>query len=61
MVDGSGQRSARGHVQGRTKRELMENLQSALEEALEMNREHALSGMRDIDYQEIELQVSSEA
>ena len=29
--------------QGRTKRELMENLQSALEEALEMNREHALS------------------
>ena len=47
--------------QGRTKRELMENLQSALEEALEMNREHALSGMRDIDYQEIELQVSSEA
>ena len=47
--------------QGRTKRELLDNLQSALEEALEMNRENALSGMRDTNYEDVEIQVSSPA
>ena len=40
--------------QGATRQELMENLRSALEEALEMNRADALAGMTG-DYEEVSL------
>jgi predicted RNase H-like HicB family nuclease len=42
--------------QGNTKEELIENLYSALNEALEMNRADALSVING-DYEEIDLQV----
>ena len=42
--------------QGRTKRELLENLESALREALEMNREAALADA-PVDYQEVSIKV----
>ena len=40
--------------QGATREELMENLRSALEEALEMNRADALAGMTG-EYEEVSL------
>ena len=40
--------------QGATRQELMENLRSALEEALEMNRADALAGMTG-EYEEVSL------
>ncbi len=40
--------------QGVTRQELMDNLRSALEEALEMNRADALAGMTG-DYEEVSL------
>ena len=40
--------------QGTTREELMENLLSALEEALEMNRADALAGMTG-EYEEVSL------
>jgi predicted RNase H-like HicB family nuclease len=42
--------------QGHTREELMENLQSALEEALEMNRADALAAARG-PYEEASLQA----
>jgi predicted RNase H-like HicB family nuclease len=42
--------------QGKTKEELIENLSSALNEALEMNRADALSAING-DYEEVDLQV----
>ena len=44
--------------QGATREELMENLQSALEEALEMNRADALASASR-DYEEASLTASS--
>ena len=40
--------------QGTTREELMENLRSALEEALEMNRADAVAGMTG-EYEEVSL------
>ena len=40
--------------QGATREELMDNLRSALEEALEMNRADALAGMTG-EYEEVSL------
>ena len=40
--------------QGATREELMDNLRSALEEALEMNRADAVSGMTG-EYEEVSL------
>lgn len=40
--------------QGSTRQELMDNLRSALEEALEMNRADALEGVAG-DYEEVSL------
>ena len=40
--------------QGATREELMENLRSALEEALEMNRADAVAGMTG-EYEEVSL------
>ena len=42
--------------QGKTRDELLDNLQSALEEALEMNRADALAAARG-DYEEASLQA----
>ena len=42
--------------QGKTKRELLDNLQSALEEAIELNREAAMKDMLD-DYEEVSIAV----
>ncbi len=42
--------------QGRTRKELLENLQSALEEALEMNRADALAAASG-EYEEVSLQI----
>ena len=42
--------------QGATKAELLDNLQSALREALEMNRAEAISAV-DGDYEEASIQV----
>lgn len=42
--------------QGKTKEELIENLYSALKEALEMNRADALAALND-EYEEVDLQV----
>lgn len=42
--------------QGRTKQELLENLQSALEEAIELNREAAMEDMLG-DYEEVSIAV----
>ena len=42
--------------QGNTREELIENLRSALEEALEMNRSDALAATTG-DYEEVGLQV----
>ena len=42
--------------QGRTRRELIENLRSALKEALEMNQAEALAATTG-EYQEVILQV----
>ena len=47
--------------QGRTKRELLTNLQSALEEALEMNREAAVAAMEGVDYEEVQIEVGAPA
>lgn len=43
--------------QGTTKRELLSNLQSALSEALEMNRERALAAMEGRDYEEVPIKL----
>jgi predicted RNase H-like HicB family nuclease len=42
--------------QGRTRQEMLDNLRSALEEALEMNRAEALAATRG-EYEEVSLQV----
>ena len=42
--------------QGRTREELLENLQSALQEILEMNRSEALAGMVG-EYEEVSIAV----
>jgi predicted RNase H-like HicB family nuclease len=42
--------------QGKTKEELIENLSSALNEALEMNRADALAALSG-EYEEVDLQV----
>jgi predicted RNase H-like HicB family nuclease len=42
--------------QGRTREELMENLRSALKEALEMNQEEALAATTG-EYEEVSLEV----
>ena len=42
--------------QGKTREELIENLQSALEEALEMNRSDAVAAVTG-DYEEVSLGV----
>ena len=42
--------------QGSTREELMENLRSALKEALEMSRAHAVSAVRG-EYEEVSLEV----
>jgi predicted RNase H-like HicB family nuclease len=42
--------------QGTTREELIENLRSALNEALEMNRADALAAING-DYEEVDLQV----
>jgi predicted RNase H-like HicB family nuclease len=42
--------------QGHTREELLENLRSALEEALEMNREEALAATSGA-YEEVSIQV----
>jgi predicted RNase H-like HicB family nuclease len=42
--------------QGRTRKELLENLASALQEALEMNRTEALAAATG-DYEEVSLRV----
>lgn len=47
--------------QGKTKRELLSNLQSALSEALEMNRERALAAMEGRDYEEVQIEVGAPA
>ena len=47
--------------QGKTKRELLSNLQSALSEVLEMNREQALASMEGMDYEEVLIEVGSKA
>jgi predicted RNase H-like HicB family nuclease len=44
------------NCQGRTREELMENLQSALQEALEMNRAEALSAAKG-DFEEVRIQA----
>ena len=41
--------------QGRTREELLENLSSALEEALEMNRADALAAAHGAEYEEVRL------
>ena len=43
--------------QGRTRRELLENLRSALKEALEMNQAEALAAASG-DYEEVTLEAS---
>ena len=47
--------------QGKTRRELFSNLQSALSEALEMNRERALAAMEGSDYEEVQIEVGTPA
>ena len=42
--------------QGRTKKELIENLKSALEEAVEMNREAALAEVAE-GYEEVKIAI----
>lgn len=42
--------------QGRTRQELVENLRSALQEALELNRADALSAVKG-QYEELSIQV----
>ena len=43
-------------LQGRTREELLENLRSALQEALEMNRAEALAIVRE-PYEEVRISV----
>lgn len=43
--------------QGETREELLENLRSALEEALEMSRDEVKSNARDCDYEEVSIAV----
>jgi predicted RNase H-like HicB family nuclease len=43
--------------QGETRDELLENLHSALEEALEMNRADALAAVQDAPYEEVRVHV----
>ena len=43
--------------QGETREELLENLRSALEEALEMSRNEAKSNVRDCEYEEVSIAV----
>ena len=45
--------------QGRTRDELIENLQSALEEALEMNRADALAAAEGAPYEEIDVSLAA--
>jgi predicted RNase H-like HicB family nuclease len=45
--------------QGRTRAELIENLQSALEEALEMNRADALAAAQGAPYEEINVSLAA--
>lgn len=45
--------------QGETRDELIENLQSALEEALEMNRADALAAAQGAPYEEIHVSLAA--
>jgi len=45
--------------QGATREELLENLRSALEEALEMNRADALAAAQDAPYEEVRVDVAA--
>jgi predicted RNase H-like HicB family nuclease len=45
--------------QGETRAELIENLQSALEEALEMNRADALAAAQGAPYEEINVSLAA--
>jgi predicted RNase H-like HicB family nuclease len=45
--------------QGATRAELIENLQSALEEALEMNRAEALAAAQGAPYEEINVSLAA--
>ncbi|MBW3570599.1 MAG: type II toxin-antitoxin system HicB family antitoxin [Gemmatimonadetes bacterium] len=45
--------------QGRTRAELIENLQSALEEALEMNRADALAAAQGSPYEKINVSLAA--
>jgi predicted RNase H-like HicB family nuclease len=45
--------------QGATRAELIENLQSALEEALEMNRADALAAAQGAPYEEINVSLAA--
>jgi predicted RNase H-like HicB family nuclease len=45
--------------QGRTRAELIDNLRSALEEALEMNRADALHAVQDGPYEEVRVSVAA--
>ena len=44
------------NTQGRTREELVENLRSALQEALEINRADAMAAVKG-DYEELSLQM----
>lgn len=45
--------------QGATREELLENLHSALQEAVEMNRADALAAVQDAAYEEVRLQLAA--
>lgn len=45
--------------QGVTREELLENLRSALEEAVEMNRADALAAVQNSAYEEVRLHVAA--
>ena len=45
--------------QGRTRGELMDNLRSALEEALEMNRADALQAVEGGEYEEVSVSLAA--
>jgi predicted RNase H-like HicB family nuclease len=47
------------NAQGRTREELLENLRSAAEEALELNRAEAREAAEGTDYEEIEVHVAA--
>jgi predicted RNase H-like HicB family nuclease len=45
--------------QGRTREELLENLRSAVEEALELNRTEAREAAEGGDYEEVDVHVAA--